>query len=293
MERIIVTGATGFIGSNFVKAAKNNYEVHVIVRPGSDISCIDNNEHQIQFHSINGDIVEIIDLFRKVRPDIVVHIASKFCSQHSSGDIEGLVNSNILLGTQVLEAMSKSACHKIINIGTSWQHYDNADYNPVNLYAATKEAFKDIIRYYEETHKIIALNLELFDTYGPNDNRKKLLSLLKGLINGGDSLEMSPGEQKINLLFITDVVDGILVALNNIKTMQFSGTYVLRAREQVTLKDLVALSEQITGHKLTVKWGMKEYRNREVMDPYCKGIDLPNWMPQMSLLKGLKLFYES
>jgi hypothetical protein len=48
-----------------------------------------------------------------------------------------LIQSNVLFGTQLLEAMGVNNTRNIVNTGTFWQHYNNEDYNPVCLYAAT------------------------------------------------------------------------------------------------------------------------------------------------------------
>ena len=69
------------------------------------------------------------------------------------------MSSNITFGTQLVEAMVANGCYQFVNTGTSWQHYENDEYNPVNLYAATKQAFEDILRYYVETSALRVITL--------------------------------------------------------------------------------------------------------------------------------------
>ena len=59
----------------------------------------------------------------------------------------------------------------LVNTGTSWQHYENKDYSPVNLYAATKQSFEAILQYYVEVASLKAITLKLFETYGLDDPR--------------------------------------------------------------------------------------------------------------------------
>ena len=290
MKRILITGATGFIGSRFARAACARQEIHALVRPSSDAAFLD-SPGAVRLHPMDGGTEAIAAILDEVRPEAVVHIASKFCAQHAPGDIRDLVDTTILFGTQVLDAMSRCGCRKFLGIGSSWQHYENRVYDPVNLYAATKQAFYDIIKYYENAHDLVALNIELFDTYGPGDTRKKLLHLLKAAATDGRRLALSPGAQIIDLLHVEDVVRGLLVALDRLDGMTESGTFVLRSGERMSLRRLVELCRECSTLPIDVAFGERPYREREVMVPWENGIVLPGWEPRVSLKKGLKSFF--
>jgi len=292
MKRIIVTGATGFIGARFVRAARGSYGICALAREGTDVSGLEGLEG-VSVRRADGRTDRIIEIFGEQCPDAVLHIASKFCAQHSSADIEDLVGSNILFGTQILEAMRVCGCSRLLNIGSSWQHYQNEDYNPVNLYSATKQAFKDIVRFYEEAYGLKALNLELFDTYGPGDKRRKLLNLLKEASEGSLHLDMSPGDQLIDLLHVDDVVSGLLVGLERLFLVSRSETFVLSSSERMSLRDLVERCRSAAGAALSVSFGTRPYREREVMEPWSRGLPLPGWAPRISLDDGLRDFFVS
>ena len=127
-----------------------------------------------------------------------------------------MIDSNIKLGTFILEAMKQHGCKYFINTSTYWQHYKN--YNqPICLYAATKKAFEDIIEYYCIDGGIKAISLKLHDVYGYDDHRGKLLNTL---IKNGDSekvFNLTKGEQKLYMVFIDDVIDAYIEALALIK----------------------------------------------------------------------------
>ena len=180
MNNYIITGATGFIGSNLVRVLlKNNSKITIITRKNSDYSKILDIKDKLNIYEYNGDIIELVNLFNLINPDLVIHLASSFILNHRLDEIDKLIDSNIRFGTQILEAMKLSNCKKIINTSSYYQHYNNEIYNPVNLYAATKQAFEDIIYYYSSSeYNIKSITLELFDTYGENDSRPKILNLL-------------------------------------------------------------------------------------------------------------------
>ena len=177
MRKAFVTGATGFIGKRLAsKLITEGWEVHILVRESSKI-LKEANISQMHIHVHDGSIGNLIDIIGTVKPSIVFHLASSFIAQHESKDVNELILSNILFPSQLLEAMNIAGVKGLINTGTSWQNYQSKAYDPVCLYAATKEAFEALIKYYENAHQFKVITLKLFDTYGPGDNRKKIFSL--------------------------------------------------------------------------------------------------------------------
>ena len=123
-----------------------------------------------------------------------------------------LVDSNVLVGTQVAEAMLRAGCRGIVNTGTSWQRDARGAYDPVCLYAATKQAFEDVLTYYVSAEGFAATTLRLYDTYGPDDPRPKLVNALAGALRSGTPLSLSPGEQLLDLVHIDDVTAAFAAA---------------------------------------------------------------------------------
>jgi len=203
--KILVTGGTGFVGRNLVrKLVEKGYEIHCIVRLNSNVSNIDKRAKIFRY---DGNIDLLIDFFQSQKFDGVVHLASLFLASHTRYDIENLILSNIQFGVELLETCKISNVKWFINTGTFWQNYKNERYNPINLYAATKEAFEVIAKYYTETSELIFTTIKLNDTYGNDDTRNKLFNLWKKIALSGEVLEMSPGEQIIDICHIDDVIN--------------------------------------------------------------------------------------
>lgn len=294
--KYILTGATGYIGSNLArKLVEEGNDVNVIIREKSSLELIEDIKSRINIFVYNSKIESLISLFKKVEADVVIHLASLFISEHKSLEVNKLIESNIKFSTEILEAMKESSTKCIINTGTSWQHFENDSYNPVCLYAATKEAFESIIEYYAQSHNIKCITLELFDSYGPNDNRPKLLNLLERFSKEESVLSLSPGEQILDLVHISDIVEGYLVAINRIanKNDNKKEKYVLSSGNRVKLKDLIELYELVTGRHVSVIWGAREYRKREVMIPWEYGVILPHWKAKITLKEGLETTFST
>ena len=289
--RVLLTGATGFVGGHLVKRLlRVNHEVHVVIRPSTDLSKFGDDLDRIAGHTHHGSTENMIELVRDAQPEVVMHLASLFLGEHKPEDVSELVQSNVLFSTQLAEAMAANKRDRLINVGTSWQHFEDADYNPVNLYAATKQAFRDLLRYYVEVHGIRVINMELFDTYGPNDQRGKLFALLDRLRRDGSKLAMSGGAQRLDPVYIDDVSEAFAVALDRLTSgaVLKEETYSVCSGKPVELRELVNIYEDETSSSLDIDWGGRPYRTREVMQPWSRGATLPGWSPKVSLREGIR-----
>ena len=286
----LVTGATGFVGSHLVqKLVQSGWQTHIVCRPGSHSP--DTPEFaKVTTHIHDGSTESMVQCVANAKPDVVFHLASLVLTQHESKDIDAIINSNVLLGTQLLEAMRVNNISRFINTGTFWQHYNNEDYNPVCLYAATKQAFEALLEYYVQACGFNAITLKLFDTYGANDPRPKLFHLLNKAATTDQPLDMSAGEQLIDLVHIDDVTEAYMIAAQRLledKVKQHE-TYAVSSGKPLPLKELVELYAKVTGQTVNVNWGARPYRDREVMKTWDKGQLIEGWKPQIALEAGLQ-----
>lgn len=293
--KILVTGATGFIGQNLVKnLLDKKYEIHCLVRPCSDVSKIDT---RIKTFSYDNNIDSLIDFFQNQKFDGIVHLASLFLVSHTKNDISNLIFSNIKFGTELLEACKISNVKWFINTGTFWQnHHSQEGYNPVNLYSATKEAFEVMVKYYTETSNLIFTTIKLSDTFGLNDTRNKIFNIWSNIAKSGKVLEMSAGEQIIDISYIEDVISAYDILINYLisdKKEEFKNQeFVVTNNERVSLKELLKIFEDATNTKLNIVWGGRPYREREVMIPYNKGKVVPTWEQKYSLKEAIQKMME-
>jgi nucleoside-diphosphate-sugar epimerase len=277
-KRVLVSGATGFIGSEVIKRLiELNAEVSVITRtkPASQ--------------NVNWMSVMDTDFFpyqeiAEFNPEVVIHLATQFQSSHLPSDIKGLIQSNIELGTNLLESANEAGA-VFVNINSAWQHFESQQYSPVSLYAATKQAFVDIAQYYGETGLDLR-NLTLYDTYGPSDRRNKLIGQLLNAASSNERLDMGSGDQLINLLFVSDVVEAILRIAVLPPTLLIQN-YVVRAENSVSIRELVSEIEKVTKDKLNVNWGARQPRTREMTSDWVFGELLPGWQQHVELMAGL------
>jgi nucleoside-diphosphate-sugar epimerase len=290
-RKALVTGGTGFVGSTLVRRlVRDGWKVHLMVRANSGTVLIKDVLDRVTLHEHDEKTECMLGILAETLPDVVFHLASLFLSEHASTDVSRLVQSNVLFGVQLAEAMTAHGVSALINTGTHWQHYENKPYSPVNLYASTKQAFEDILQYYVESRALRVITLKLFDTYGPNDPRPKLFSLLERIAREGNCLDMSLGEQMIDLVHVEDAVQAYVVAADRLLLGKVQGheRYAVSSQSPLKLKDLVEMYSTVTGIKPSIQWGGRPYRLREIMQTVSCLPVLPGWTSQKSLLAGLQ-----
>lgn len=287
----LVTGATGFIGSHLVlRLVAERWEVHVLARPNSDLAPLEPVLSRLRVHVHDGSMSGMMAILAAVRPQVVFHLASLFLAQHSAEEVVPLLESNVVFATQLVEAMTANGAFLMVNTGTAWQHFQNRDYSPVCLYAATKKAFEDILQFYVETAALKVVTLKLHDTYGSFDPRPKLFALLRRAAERQQPLEMSAGEQHLDLVHVDDVVEALRIAAQRLLEAITSGheQFVVSSGQALSLREVVRLFQESYGKPVPVVWGRRPYRPREVMNPWAQGQKLPGWTPRLSLPEGLR-----
>jgi nucleoside-diphosphate-sugar epimerase len=285
---ILVTGATGFIGTNLTRELRKEHNLFILGQFEGDPEKLD-----LPGYIMTDDIPQLASYIKEHQIHGVIHLASLYLTVHKPEQVKDLVLSNVYFGTAVLEAASLAGCVKwFLNTGSIWQNYNTKgmEYNPVNLYAATKQAFVNMAKYYTDVFGIRFCTLKLCDTYGPNDTRRKIFKLFKDYSESGDILKMSPGEQLIDILYISDIVEGFKhLALLLASDEAVDDEYVLSSGKQIPLKELARIFQDVSGQELKIEWGGLPYRKREVMKPW-KGNVLCGWSANIPLEEGIKLF---
>lgn len=288
MKRALVTGATGYIGSRLVARLRAaGWDVHVLVRPGSRRTGPAAANAPVSTHRHDSSPAGMERVFARARPDAVFHLASLVMGEHAPADVTPLVSANVLLGARLAEAAVNAGTTVFVNTGTYWQSLDGRGYDPVNLYAATKQAFEDLLVYYAKARGLRTATLVLFDVYGPADPRGKLLGQLEAARRTGRRLDLSPGRQSVDMIHVDDAVEAYLAAASLLAARpSLSGRrWAVSGGRRRPLREIVSLWQKAAG-PAPVRFGGRPYRPREVFKPW-NGPRLPGWRPRVTLTAGL------
>ena len=277
MKNILLTGSTGFIGSELLKYLSNYNKVYITVRKKYKINLNNKNINKIYFNSYKNLSYKI----KKLKIDTVVHCATHYVKNHNFEDIKKLSESNILFGNIILENLKIMRVKKFVNFSTVWENYDGKKDNCYNLYSAYKAGFGKIISFYKKENKNIKfLNLVISDTFGLRDKRKKLVNLLKTNYKRNLVTKIISKNLYINLLNVKDIINAIkLILKKNYK----SDTYILKNKNNFRIYDIIKKIEKYSKKKIKVKW----LSNKIIKEKIYKFKTLKGWKPKNSNIKDI------
>ena len=263
-KNILITGASGFVGSHLLDdCLKNNFNVHAIFRHSKkNVSFAKKYKKQI-FPIFYNNIYEIKNKLTNCKIDYVIHCATHYIKKHDHNDIENIIKSNVLFSTILLDTVVNIKIKKFINLGTVWQHFNDTKNLAFNLYAATKQSFECIFNYYKNQYtKIKFYNILLTDTFGTNDKRKKLIPILLKNFNKKNQDKINiPKNLSMNLVNINEVTKCLNILLKNNSE---SNNYVIKSKQDVKIFNLINFLNDNLEKKLKINWS-KNIKNYKII----------------------------
>jgi nucleoside-diphosphate-sugar epimerase len=279
----VVSGITGFIGGVLTeRLLHDGWKVVAVARPEADLSLW--QRRGVEVVRDHKDVTQLTDQIAAHAPNSLFHLATRFLASHRPADVPDLIESNIAFGARLAEAAVAVTDCRFISAATSWQHLGGADYAPVSLYAATKQAFGDLLTHYGTNAGLPVTVLTLFDTYGQADPRPKLMPLLLRALATGERLEMTSGNQFIDLTEVHDVADAFV---RSARADVPAGTWTVSSGAPLRVRDLIDLISELAGRRLNIELGARPDRANEMWEPWIIGQPLPGWLASTSLRDGL------
>lgn len=293
MKRVLITGITGYIGSHLARKLLPDWKVCGLVREPLHTNYIADIRDQLHLLTIDGSYASIENALRTAQPDMVYHLATYYTGAHGPEATPALVESNITFGAYLLEAMSACGCSRLIYAATIMTHFGGELYRPVNLYAATKQAFSDLMGYYTDTGLLQAVTLILSDTYGPNDHRPKVLNLIRDAAQKKEAIALSDGGQDYDVVHIDDVVRAFYMAGKQLLQRQDwkNETFQVCAAAPLTLRQTAELMLAVNDLPQDIAlWGQRPAAPREIRQAIRLYPVLTGWKEQVALEDGLHQF---
>jgi len=279
MPNILLTGATGFIGSNILKEIKLVNKVFVVQRIKSKKKIKKTkNIKIINFKDYNSLSYKL----KKIKVDTIIHCATHYKKKHSNKDIYKFADSNILLGNIILENIKNLNAKQFINLSTTWEDDNNIINNPKNLYAAYKKSFSSIIQFYKKKLlKTKFISLMITDTFGTNDEREKLINTLRQNYHNKRTSKIISKRLYLNLVNVDDITNAIKIILQG-KTK--TGKYILKNSQYLNIFKLIQYINKDNNNKMKVKW----LSNRLIKNKISKYKKLKSWNPQKSKINNIR-----
>lgn len=284
MSKILLTGATGFLGSHLLKGLleRTNFEIVILKRSFSDIFRIEEALNNPRVKSYDIDKTELENIFEENKIETILHCATNY--GRNNENISAIVESNLIFPLKLLQIGIKMGVKNFINTDTV------IDKN-VNHYSLSKSQFSDWLKEYSS--QINCINVELEQFYGAFDNKTKFTTfIINQLLNNAEKIDLTLGEQKRYFIYIDDVVDAFLTIIENINKLKESFTvFEVSSENNIKIKDFVLLAKELTNNKVTkLNFGAVPYRENELMESKTDITLLKKlgWSPKISLESGLE-----
>ncbi len=306
---VVVTGGAGFIGSTVCEA---------LLSRGDSVICIDNfndyynpeaKEEHIKEMQNNANFklsrTDICDsaamkkLFSENKIDKIIHLAAR-AGVRASLENPLLYEEVNLKGTLIILELARKNNIKHIVFGSSSSIYGNNEKvpfseedrvdNPISPYAATKRAAELMCFAYHNLYKLNITCLRFFTVYGPRGRPDMAIHKFTRFIEDEKDIELYGSGTSRDYTFISDIVAGILAALD--KELEFE-IINLGDSNPVELNYLVELIEAAVGKKAKIKKG--DMQMGDVNKTYAdvsKAKKLLGYEPTVKIEEGIKKFVE-
>jgi len=292
-KRVLVTGGTGYIGSDLVNKlmSNSNMEIALVVRDLQSATKMFGNR---VVYIAYTDLVEFTDRVTKFSPEIVVHLAAYSTSSDEPKDITKLIESNIIFTSNLLIALSNCNLKLFINTGSfSEYHNDNNQISPTYFYSATKTSARYIIEYYAKKNAFKFINAILFTVYGKKNSSKKIIDYVIDSLDSKVAVQMSDGQQILDFIHIDDVVNfyyNLIVDFENIQASRID--YDVGTGKCLSIRELVKTLEVLTDKKANISWGANKSRKLDTIKA-CADISMLDelkYKANISLDEGLRRY---
>jgi nucleoside-diphosphate-sugar epimerase len=260
---VLITGATGFLGSHLVKALlKDNYRIVILKRSFSKTKRIDDVLSQCYVYNI--DQCELSKPFEDLGEiDAVIHTAT--CYGRNNETTAGIVEANVVFPLRLLETSSFYKTNLFFNTDTFFNK-NSGSYSYLNTYTTSKKHFLDWGKQFAEKQSIKFVNLKLEHIFGAGDDDSKFVNhIIKSCLNNVEELKLTAGEQKRDFIHIDDTISIYQLVLEKAQQEpSFYQEYPIGSGQAITIREFVEMIHKLTKSKTILQFGALPYRNGEI-----------------------------
>lgn len=296
--RVLVTGATGFLGSHVTRAlVAAKHEVVATFRSGSSLWRLADQADSI--HWLSFDLTSpdsIAELLCAAKPEVVLHCAA-YGMVYGEQSADENIACNILGTQRLLGEAARIGVRRFIHVGSCFE-YGNKSYpvseaellDPISIYGATKAASTLLLLQQSKVFGLPSVVVRPFGFYGPYDRKDKFVPRVIQACLAGVPMDVTGGEQIRDYTFSSDAVD---MFMRLIEAPSFPEGQIMNLASAcpVRLREVGELICALMGRRGIVRWGSHPYRPDELMSLTAdigKAHRLLGWQPTVSLTMGLE-----
>jgi nucleoside-diphosphate-sugar epimerase len=262
-KKILLTGSSGFLGSHILLyLLKKKIKVFDILKKKRINKKFNKKlahnfkNYQPIFYNSNNDLEKKL---KKIKVDIVIHCATFYSLGEDYKTILKIINSNLIFSLLILKN-SIINCKKFINFG-SMMEFTQSKLPPKNIYAITKVSFEKFLRFYANKNINTKIyNIKLFETYGDNDRRKKIIPTLIKNYSKNQNFLLFSKKLSMNFIHVNQVINFIdKLICKNIN----SGSYCLRNDKFIKINEMLKNLNLHLKRKIKIKYLNKSSNQQE------------------------------
>ncbi|KYG83919.1 dTDP-glucose 4,6-dehydratase [Roseivirga echinicomitans] len=227
MNKILITGGAGFIGSHLVRLFVKKYPNYSIynldaLTYAGNLENLKDIEEEANYTFIKGDINDadfLDDIFKEHQFDAVIHLAAESHVDRSITDPLAFVKTNVMGTVNLLNAAKNTWLGNFDNklfyhvstdevygsLGETGYFLETTSYDPQSPYSASKASSDHFVRAYSNTYKMPIVVSNCSNNYGPFQFPEKLLPLCINNIKNSKALPIyGKGENIRDWLFVED-----------------------------------------------------------------------------------------
>jgi CDP-paratose synthetase len=281
-KRVLLTGATGFLGSYIVKKLlEDGHELIILKRSFSNIHRLQDIWSEIVSYDL--DKTDLETPFRDFdRIDAVIHAATVYGRKNE--EFTYLFEANTVFPMHLLNAAIK------FNVSTYFNTDTPLD-KQLNFYALSKAQFREWGERLAKLGQIRFVNIKLEQMFGPGDDDSKFPAFVIRKCLLSPELNLTLGEQKRDFIHIDDVVSAYGLLLQKVPLLNAAyQEYELGSGKAISICNFVELVKQLTGSSIQLNFGAFPYREGEVMysEANLEALEGLGWSPKMPLEEGLR-----
>lgn len=288
----VLTGGLGYVGRHVADClVAHGWDLVLLLRPGARAR-LQSSLRGSRCVDYDGCLASLDALELDDSRTVFFHLAASTETHDEFGSCDALLDSNIRFGVHLLSYMARHRQGKLISAESYWQFDHDGVLGGNCLYAASKSAFSLLLEYAgRSAARVIAL--VLYDVYGPDDERGKLLNLLVRHTMTRQPIDLTPGEQIVDYVHVKDVALAFVMA-GQALLQQPPGPgfqrHTVRSMQSARLRDVVETVGRVLGQVPPARWGAKPYPPHQVMRPWLPPDErqLPGWAPSIPLEVGLR-----
>ncbi len=285
---ILLTGATGFVGSYMLEALlEAGHTIAVVKRSFSQVDRIKNHLEECKVYDL--DKIEIEKIYEENMIECIVHCATYY----GRDDRQCIKNieSNLLFPLQMLSLGMEHGVRHFINTDSFFANQIETDQDLDQKlymcgYTLSKRQFRQWGRMFVSNYGIDFINMKLEHVYGERDGESKFIPyIVEQCRNNVPVLELSEGIQERDFIHVSDVVNAYIVVINNIENRRIYGyrEYEVGTGCSLKLREFVEIIHRAVTSNTLLKWGATKMKSGEIMKSKADNVELKKigWMPEI------------